>query len=70
MRTTMENAQKEVAGRVEEIIRAALEEYVKRTSEELGRVAKTWGENMVSIAERCKDAIAAVDQLQNNRRSE
>lgn len=66
MRTTMEDAQKEVAGRVEGIIQAALEEHVKRTNAELDRVAKTWGENMASIADRCKEAIAAVDQLQND----
>jgi len=68
MRTTMENAQKEVAGRVKGIIEAALKDHVKRTNAELERVAKTWGDNMVSIADRCKETIAAVDQLQNDQR--
>ncbi|MDD9807066.1 MAG: MotA/TolQ/ExbB proton channel family protein [Gammaproteobacteria bacterium] len=61
MRETMEKSQREVADKVDGIIAAAIERYAEQTSAELDRIAKAWGGNLVSIAERCAETVNAID---------
>ena len=59
---TLEGAQQESAARVTEIVESAIRKFSGEVSEELDRVATAWGSNLVSIAERCSEAITEVDR--------
>jgi len=61
MRETMINSQREVAAEIDGIIKAAMKRYVEEVSAQLDQIAHTWGENLVSIAERCAESIKAID---------
>ncbi len=58
---TLEGVQQESAARVTGIVESALNKFSSEVSEELDRVATAWGSNLVSIAERCSEAIRVVD---------
>ena len=58
---TLEGVQQESAARVTVIVESAVNKFSSEVSEELDRVARAWGSNLVSIAERCSEAIRVVD---------
>jgi len=65
MQETMINSQREVAAKIDGIIEAAMKKYANKVSAELDRIAIVWGENLVSIAERCAESIKAIDDHRN-----
>ena len=65
MRGIMEQAQRDAAEKTNAVIAKAGEEFSTRINEEIDRLTRKWGNNMVAIAERCRDVVQAVDE--NNR---
>lgn len=61
MSKTLESAQRESADQVAEIVASGIRKFDDGISKELERVARAWGGNLVSIAERCSQAIREVD---------
>lgn len=61
MSRTLENAQRESAERVTGIVEAGVQKFDDGITKELDRVARAWGGNLVSIAERASEAISKVD---------
>ena len=61
MSRTLENAQRESAERVTGIVEAGVQKFNDGITAELDRVARAWGGNLVSIAERASEAISKVD---------
>lgn len=57
MRSAMESAQQEAARQINGMIEAAIEKHTNQVSEQLERIATEWGNNLVSIAERCAETI-------------
>ena len=62
MRETLEQAQRESADKVSGIVESAIEQFSKEINREIDRVARDWGENMLSIAERCAEVITIQEQ--------
>lgn len=62
MRDELKNAQRESASKVTEIVQSAIKQFNKEIDEELNRVARAWGEQMVGIAERVRELI---DKIEN-----
>ena len=58
MRETMENAQNETAAKV----RTSFEKFTVEFDDAITRVTKEWGENLVSIAEKCAETIRKVEE--------
>lgn len=61
MSQTLESAQRESAAKVTDIVESGIGKFVNGVSTELDRIASAWGGNLVSIAERCSEAINRVD---------
>ena len=62
MRETLEKAQRDSANQVTGIVDAAINKFTQEINRELDRVARAWGENMVSISERVAEVIRAEEQ--------
>ena len=62
MRQTLEDAQQDSATKVAGIIQDAGEKFANEMNSEISRVAREWGANMLSIAERCAEVIGEVDR--------
>ena len=58
MRETMENAQNETAAEV----RTSFAKFAGEFDLEINRVTKEWGENLVSIAQKCAETIRKVEE--------
>lgn len=69
MRETMTNSQREAADRIAAIIDAAMKRYADEVSAQLDQIARSWGENLVSIAERCAESIREIDNQRNRGQS-
>ena len=61
MSRTLENAQRNSAAKVTAIVESGIGKFAGDVSTELDRVARAWGGNLVSIAERCSEVISKVD---------
>lgn len=61
MNRTLENAQRESAGKVTATVESAIQQFDAAVTEELGRLTSRWGGNLVAIAERCSELIRRVD---------
>ena len=64
MRETLENAQRDSAQKVTGIVESTIKQFSDEINNELNRVARAWGSQMTSIAERCAEAIRAVERPQ------
>lgn len=64
MVTTLGSAQEESAQKITGIVEGAINNFSGEMNREIERVAREWGSNLVSIAERAKDAIEAVEHRQ------
>ena len=56
MSQTLESAQRESAAKVTAIVESGIGKFASDVSTELDRVARAWGGNLVSIAERCSES--------------
>lgn len=63
MRETLEKVQRDSADKIAGIVESAVEKFRSDINKELDRVARAWGEQMLGIAERCKEVINKVEQL-------
>lgn len=70
MRETMANSQREVADKISGIIDAAMKRYADEVSAQLDQIARSWGGNLVSIAERCAESIREIDNQRNRGQSD
>ena len=62
MRDKMEQAQRDTANKIDGVIQHAVEKFTQEMNLEVDRVARAWGGNLTSIAERCAEAIREVKQ--------
>lgn len=62
MRETLERAQRDSSAKVASIIASAIEKFSGDINQELDRIARAWGNQMVSIAERCAEVIQKVER--------
>ena len=67
MRSAMEQAQRDTAQQVEAVITQAAQQFSTNINNEIDRLTREWGNNMVSIAERCQETILEVNANKNNR---
>ncbi len=62
MRETMEKAQRAADQKVAGIVEGGIQKFTKQINEEIDRLTREWGDNMVSIAEQCKETIDKVNR--------
>ena len=62
MRETLEKAQRDSSAKVASIVASAIEKFSGDIDRELDRIARAWGNQMVSIAERCAEVIQKVER--------
>ena len=62
MRETLEKAQRDSSAKVASIVASAIEKFSGEIDQELDRIARAWGNQMVSIAERCAEVIQRVER--------
>ena len=62
MRETLEKAQRDSSAKVASIVASAIEKFSGDINQELDRIARAWGNQMVSIAERCAEVIQKVER--------
>ena len=61
MRKSMENAQKSATNTIQESVNDNINEIRSKVKAEIEGIAKTWAENLIAVAERCRDAIKKID---------
>lgn len=61
MRQSIEGACSQASSQVAQIVQQSIATFEKAMTEEANRVARGYGENMKAIAERCAQAIEAID---------
>ena len=69
MRETLEKTQRDSADKVTGIVESAVQQFSKEIDGEINRITKEWGSNMISIAERCQEAINKVEGSRSGDRS-
>ena len=62
MRQSIEGACSQASSQVAQIVQQSIATFEKAMTEEANRVARGYGENMKAIAERCAQAIEAIDE--------
>ena len=62
MREALQNAQSDSAGKVTEVVNVAIQHFSDEMNREIDRVARAWGGNLVSIAEKAQQAINAAER--------
>ena len=62
MRDKMEQAQRDTANKIDGVIQNAVEKFTQEMNREVDRVARAWGGNLTSIAEKCAEAIRKVEE--------
>lgn len=67
MREKMEQAQRDIAGSIEGALQEASQKFAEEMNSEVDRIAREWGGNLVSIADRCAETIRAVEQSSAHR---
>lgn len=67
MTATMTQAQRDMANKINGTVQEASDKFAKEINAEIDRLTKTWGDNMVGIAERCGEIMKAVEQSAANR---
>lgn len=67
MSAAMTQAQRDMANKINGAVQEASEKFAKEINAEIDRLTKTWGDNMVGIAERCSQIMDAVKQSAANR---
>lgn len=60
MKGTVEKAQRKSANEALSIVQTSMEAFSQEVQQELSRIQRDWGGNMVAIAERCREAIDTV----------
>ena len=68
MRETMEQAQRDIADKIDGTVQEASRKFAAAMNSEIDRITKEWGEKMVGIAERCAETMRAVNQLNDNQK--
>lgn len=61
MLTKMEQTQRDATEKVGTIVEESMQKFTEQINGEIDRLTREWGNNMTSIAERCKEAIQAVE---------
>lgn len=62
MSRTLREAQQASASEITDIVEKGIRLFNDQMTSEINRVATAWGSNLVSVAERCSNAIRAVDR--------